>query len=371
MKHLFVLGRNINLSVAELFSYFEKEGNKVMGYKILKNSILIDLKNKIEGRIVDNFGGVFCIGEIILEEDKKNIFNSLEKIELYSGKKNKLNYAIWDFSESFQDLEEYLKKRFRAEKLKATLKHMTGKIDLQEGEDFGIPSSKLIDEEFFIFDYMGKVLFGRINEKFDSDSIEKRDMGKPVRRESLAISPRLSKILINLSKVKKGETLLDPFCGIGGIVSEALLKEVKVIGIDKDKNAVLGAKQNLSWFKFNKNDYEILCGDSGTFEISGAQAIATEPDLGETLKKIPQRKEATSTLQKFEDLMIKVIRNFKSKVSGRVVFTSPYIRIGKKRVKCNIENILEKTGYKLIHEIPEYRESQVVGRVIYVIEKDS
>ena len=28
MKYLFILGRNVELSLAEVFSYFEKEGNK-------------------------------------------------------------------------------------------------------------------------------------------------------------------------------------------------------------------------------------------------------------------------------------------------------------------------------------------------------
>jgi len=263
----------------------------------------------------------------------------------------------------------YLKKRFKYERLKTTFKNMTGKINLQEGEDFDIPSSKLLDEEFFVFDYKNKILFGRIVEDYDYKNVEKRDMEKPIRRESLAISPRISKILINLSKVKNGETLLDPFCGIGALLSEALLQEIKVIGIDKNKNTISGAQENFKWFGFAKENYELLNEDSTEVKISSAMGIVTEPDFGDVLKKIPQKSEALKTLKKFEDLMIKVIKNFKSDISGRIVFTSPYIRIGKKRVKCDIEKILNETGYQLLNEIPEFRENQVVGRMIYVLEK--
>ena len=54
---------------------------------------------------------------------------------------------------------------------------------------------------------------------------------------------RLAKILINLSEVKDEEILLDPFCGIGVILEEALLQNINVIGIDKDKKAVDRCKE--------------------------------------------------------------------------------------------------------------------------------
>ncbi|MDO8627501.1 MAG: 50S ribosomal protein L11 methyltransferase, partial [Candidatus Diapherotrites archaeon] len=262
-----------------------------------------------------------------------------------------------------------LKVRFKKEKLKATFKHLTGNIELQGGGNLEIPSSKLIDEEFFIFDADGKTFFGKIIENPDYDKIERRDMEKPVRRESLAISPRLSKILINLSKVKKGKTLIDPFCGVGVLLSEALLHGINVIGIDKDKNAIIGAKENLEWFKFPKESYKLINYDSTKVETENADGIATEPNLGKILKKMPTKNESKKTFENFEKLMMGVINNFKGKISGRIVFTSPYIRIGKKRAKCSITNILERTGYNLVYEIPEYRENQIVGRMIYVLEK--
>ncbi|MBU2612231.1 MAG: methyltransferase domain-containing protein [Nanoarchaeota archaeon] len=368
MKYLFVLGRNIELSKAEVFSYFEKAKNPVLESEIDKNGLLIEVANPLENNSVDFFGGVISIGKVLVSGNLNEVLNGIPKGDLYSGTGNKLNYTLWDFSKNYGEILKTLKEKFRNEKLKATLKHLTGNVKMQGGKNFEIPSSKLIDEEYFVFGEE-KIYFGKISQRCDYSSLEKRDMKKPVRRESLAISPRVAKILINLSGIKSDEVLLDPFCGVGAILQEALIQKIKVIGIDKDKNAISGARQNLDWFKFDKKDYELINEDSSKAKILEANAIATEPDLGETLKKIPQKKDAQKTLEKFENLIVKIINNFKNKISGRIVFTSPYIRVGKKRVKCDIEKILEKTGLNLIYEIPEFRENQIVGRMIYVLDK--
>ena len=59
---------------------------------------------------------------------------------------------------------------------------------------------------------------------------QKRDMEKPVQRKIFAIPPRLSKIIINLTRCTPGKTFLDPFCGVGTILQEALLANAKVVG---------------------------------------------------------------------------------------------------------------------------------------------
>ena len=370
MEYLFILGRNVELSKAEVFSYFEKEGIKILNHETNENSLLIETPEELPENSIRFFGGVVAIGKVVASGNLKKVLAQISNFNLYMGTENKLNYAVWNFSKNYDAVIETLKEKFRSEKLKATLKHLTGEIKLQSGKKAEMPSSKLIDEEYFVFSDGATENFGRIVGKCDYEKIEKRDMTKPVRRESLAISPRLSKILINLSGVREGETLLDPFCGVGTILTEALLQNIKVIGIDKDKNAVSGARQNLEWKKFPKENYELINSDSTKEQIKTANGIATEPDLGETLKKIPQKSEAEKTLEKFENLIIRVLNNFKEKISGRIAFTSPYIRIGKKKLKCDVEKILEKTGYKLIYEIPEYRENQIVGRIICVLEKN-
>lgn len=370
MKYLFILGRNVELSKQEVLSYFEKEGNSVLKSDLKYNGLLIEIKNSIDPKIIDYFGGVLAIGEIIVKSNFSELDKKLDDEMIYLGEKNKLTYVIWNFSNNYEFIQDYLKKRFKEEKLKSTEKHLTGNIKMQDGEKAEIPSSKLLDEEYFLFGNENEEYFGRIISHCDYESLEKRDMEKPVRRESLAIAPRLAKIMINLAGLKKGDKLLDPFCGVGTILQEGLLQEITAVGIDRDEKVIKGAKENMKWFKFSQENYEFINFDSTKVNIPEVSGVATEPDLGEILKKIPAKNKAEQTLKNFEKLMIEVINNIKENVLGKIVFTSPYIRIGKKRLNCDIENICSKTGYNLIGKgIPEFRDNQVVGRMIYVLEK--
>ncbi|MCA9487614.1 MAG: methyltransferase domain-containing protein [Nanoarchaeota archaeon] len=369
MKYLFILGRNVELSQLEIKSYFKKNSIELFNEFNKLNGFLVNIDKNFADGSIKNLGGTISIGEVLAEGTKEEIFGLIDEKEIYVGEKNNINFCLWNFSESEEEVLRYLKKRFKSEKLKAVFKPSNDKMDLQSGEKVNFPGSKNLDEEYFVFENEEIVYFGQITQKSDYEEIERRDMEKPVRRESLAISPRLAKILINLSEVKEGEKLVDPFCGIGVVLEEALNQGIKVIGIDRDKRAIEGAKKNLEWFKFDKDNYDLFNEDSRKVEISESQGIATEPDLGQILRKTPTKENAKKTLREFEILMSEVLNNLKKKVSGKFVFTSPLIRVGKKRKSCNIEDICEATGLNLIGEgIDEFRENQIVGRRIFVLE---
>ncbi len=370
MKYLFILGRNRDLSVAEIEAYLKREGNSVEKKANVENGLLVWVDLPIKDNAIDVLGGTISIGEVLAEGEGNEIFGKIDSIEIYNGSSNKLNYTLWDFSGYYDEALDYLKNRFKGEKLKATHKGLTGKIKTQSGGVEFKPSSKLLDCEYFIFEENGVNYFGKIVQKCDYEDIERRDMEKPVRRESLAIAPRLAKILINLSGARQGDVLFDPFCGIGVVLEEALRQGIDVVGVDLDPLAIDGARKNLEWFGFDKNRYKLFNHDSKKVGLPEIECIATEPDLGDVLKKIPTKEKAEKTLRRFEKLMIGVINNAKGRVLGRIVFTSPYIRIGKKRLGCDIEKICKKTGYELeIEPIAEYRKNQIVGRLIYVLKK--
>jgi len=366
MEYLFVLGRNIDLSISEISNYFD-----VKGFSLVKNGMIVKLDKEISKDTINKLGGTIAIGEILASGNMNEIRKELDKKEIYFGTKKNFSYAIWDFSDndSYDEISEYLKERFKREKLKSTKRNLSGVLNMQSGNRIMIPNSAT-EEEYFIFSKERKHFFGRIIEEADYKEIEERDMNKPVRREKLAISPRLAKIMINLSRIKAGETLVDPFCGIGVILQEALLAKVKVIGIDRDKEAIEGAKQNLNWGKFDKNNFKLINGNSAEVEISNGEVIVTEPELGETLTNSPTENKARQILKDYEDLMIKVINNLKNKISGRIVFTAPYLLVGKKRIGCEINHILSRTKLRLTEGFPieEFRDNQIVGRQIFILE---
>jgi len=378
MKYFFILGRNPKLSLTEIISYFNRINNPVKSYSENKNSVLIDVEKDISENIIEKLGGTIAIGMVIASGSIENIFDNLKDENLYSGTKNKFNYIIWNFADSNDvfELSVYLKKIFKLDKLKSTEKRFSGNLKLQSGEIIPMPSSNLIEEEYFLFysQIDKKNYFGKIIKKCDYKKIEERDMNKPIRREELSISPRLAKIMINLSQVLENGKILDSFCGIGTILQEALIQNITVVGIDNDEDAIEGARKNFKWFKFSKEKYELIVGDSRRINLNyDLNVLVSEPSLGDILKKQPSVNESQEILRKFENLMINVLNNFKKNVKGRIVFTAPFILINRRkgeRVSCNIDNILNKTKLKLLDGFPiaEFREGQIVGRDIFVLE---
>lgn len=361
MKYLFILGRNAELSIAEIKAYLKRKENIILESSLKGNGFLVEVEETLDAGSIEELGGTISIGIVICE------IKEIERKEIYMGESNKFNYVLWNFSDKTDDVSDYLKKRFRKEKLKSIEKKLTGRMSLQKGGKAEIVSSNLIDEEYFVYENY----FGKIIQKTDSKKIEERDMKKPVRRESLSISPRLAKIMINLSEIKENEKLADAFCGIGVILIEALNQNIKVIGIDKDRDAIEDARKNIEWFGFLKENYKLINNDSSRVGISSVGALVSEPDFGEILKKNPDKKEARIMLESFENLMISVLNNMKKYVKGKFVFTSPLIEIERKRIGCNFKKISEKTGLKILPNFPiaEFREGQIVGREIAVMEK--
>lgn len=371
MEYFFILGRNPELSAAEIENHFISKGNSIIKEKKIENNLFLELKDKISNNAINELGGTLSIGEILVKGDIKNIINNLEKKEIYFGTKNNITYCIWNFSKHEEIIKDYLKDRFKKEKLKASIKKLNDEISYQSGEVSYKPSSKLIDEEYFVFDIGEEIYFGKITQKCDYKKLEERDMKKPVRREKLAISPRIAKIMINLSGIKENEILVDPFCGIGVILEEALERKIKVVGIDRNKEAIEGAEKNLKWFGFSKDKYQLINFDSRKIRIPNAKVIVTEPDLGEILRREPSIEKARDIISNFEDLIIKVINNLKKSILERIVFSSPLIKIKNKRFSCNIEKILEKTNLRaVLKPFDEYREEQIIGRRIFVLEKN-
>ena len=105
----------------------------------------------------------------------------------------------------------------------------------------------------------------------DFEDYGRRDYQRPVRDEKQGmIPPKVAQIMLNLSDCSTGDTILDPFCGIGTLVQEGLLLGYRMIGSDINKIAIKGSEQNLEWFR---NRYKIAPGKYGV-EISDACKVS-------------------------------------------------------------------------------------------------
>jgi tRNA (guanine10-N2)-dimethyltransferase len=117
----------------------------------------------------------------------------------------------------------------------------------------------------------------------------KAEKGRFLQREPIkkpafhptSLKPKLARLLVNLSRVKKNETLLDPFCGTGSILIEAAILGLKPIGIDIDAKMIKGSETNLKFYKLKA---KLLQGNalnlSKNFKSNSIDAIVTDPPYG-------------------------------------------------------------------------------------------
>ena len=94
-----------------------------------------------------------------------------------------------------------------------------------------------------------------------------------------SMSPKLARCMVNLSRVKAGDLLLDPFCGTGGIFIEAGLIGCKLVGSDifwKMKN---GTAINLDYYGIT--DYRTFHLDVRELKMyEKVSAVVTDPPYG-------------------------------------------------------------------------------------------
>ncbi len=113
--------------------------------------------------------------------------------------------------------------------------------------------------------------------KIDRSQFEKRRGSKRPFSIPTTMHPRLARAMINLSEIKENEVLLDPFCGTGGILIEAGLLGIKVIGIDIKRELIEGCKRNLEYYGIK--NYELYNEDMRNVDIK-VDAVVTDFPYG-------------------------------------------------------------------------------------------
>ena len=93
------------------------------------------------------------------------------------------------------------------------------------------------------------------------------------------MSPKLARCMVNLTGVKEGDLVLDPFCGTGGILIEAGIMGASVVGVDIDERMVEGTIKNLKYC--GVKNYEVFKEDAREIKLPyKVNAVATDPPYG-------------------------------------------------------------------------------------------
>lgn len=230
---------------------------------------------------------------------------------------------------------------------------------------------------------------------------QKRDIYKPNQRKIFAMPPRLARIMVNLSSCTPGKVLLDPFCGVGTILQEALLERAKVVGMDVNAWCVKAAAENLQWLEgeygLEGADFRVVQGDVSRLVSKIGQetvdCIVSEPDLGPALRQVPTGPYAQKIIAKLEPLYFGFVEQaFRVlRTGGRLVLVTPYIKTRSgQSVLMPIGMEAEKAGFRRVYvftkdmfpesmvriegllgagSLVEVDERHKIGREIHIFEK--
>lgn len=371
MKYLFILGRDPELSLIEIESFLS---SREISFKIIeKTKEVLVLESNLNPQIIHSLGGTVKIAGVIAEGDILRIESQLDHANIYNGKKNKITYFISYFDTELNSfLEGYLKDYFRSIKVKAYYKKSKRKyvnnIEPTRILQKGFPENAI---EFVVF----KNYIARTLSVYNPKELQKRDLERPCHDFLKSISLRLAKIMINISKIKPKQVLLDPFCGVGTILQEALIQNINVIGTDIDKELIKKSEKNIKWairqYRPKSNFKLIACDCQKLSEVlpkDSINAVVSEPFQGPYLKVKPNLEKAKEITRGLSLLYTKLFYqlNFLIKANSRIVIIIPHFTIYKKRI-----NVLFKMpeNFKIKVVLPYFKPKSVIEREIFVIEK--
>ncbi len=224
----------------------------------------------------------------------------------------------------------------------------------------------------------------------DFESWNKRDYGRPYADpKSGMLPPKVARMAVNIAVGDQvDQTILDPFCGMGTILAEALLVGCSVVGSDQSEDVVKKARENLNWLAFiyqriQAPNMTLFAGDathvSDKLAPDSIDAIVTEPYMGPAfggnfpINKSDQYKKIKNIMKGLEKLYIGCLKDWQKvlKPGGKVVIALPKYAVDKKTyfVKKVVDNC-ENLGYsKILGPIEYSRPQAVVKREFFVFQK--
>jgi tRNA G10 N-methylase Trm11 len=358
-----IFGKNPELSRAEFYSFGRRFGLKVRPMEEGHNWMTFESRPSIE-RHFRWLGGSLKLIKVVGEGEealKELEYSKLFTVSIYGRN----DWRLW------RRLGSEIKRRFKVEGPAKFFK---------PAKTYAMPAELLLKgfpevrDFVFIFRDDGSFLVGETIKVADPFELKKLDVERPVQRPILSIPPRLARIMVNLTGIRKG-TFLDPFCGIGTIVNEMVLQGLTVYGSDREEERIREAKKNLAWLRKEfrlKNSAHLEVCDARKLKRCFRQrfdAIVTEPYLGKPLRGYPSRGEAIKLANELDRFYYQVFEGFTDvlKRGGKVVFVFPAFRLKDGSIYRKRRRWPEKLGFEVVGSYLDYEERHRLVRDIHVL----
>ena len=429
--HVLIPGKNWKLSLAELIMLLKSKGIEFEVNQISKEFFAFTAKEKAKTIVIDDLGGILKIGKInselathivskaFLQKDKRaqaqinaNITSGCIIPRMLEASLGRILFGVSVYCAE-NSLRPVCKRiqRFLGSTIKRKLSVYNRKssfIGFSKERD----RPQLTPVEVLKKDFVGKnaeILFcigtkhtviattTAVHNPFE---FQKRDVDKPVQRRIFAIPPRLAKIMVNLASCSTSKLLLDPFCGVGTILQEALLTGARVIGLDINPWCTKATTVNLKWiekeYTLKDAEFTVVQGDAcklTKYIGKEVDCIASEPDLGPALRQNPTTPYAENIVKRLKPIYHNFLQEAYRvlKKGGRLVLVTPYLRTRSgKPVTLPVDERAKEIGFGIVYPFLEnvfdedievkpnmakmasfldYEKRHKVGREIHIFQK--
>ncbi|MDZ7798745.1 MAG: methyltransferase domain-containing protein [Patescibacteria group bacterium] len=400
-KYFFILGSHQVLSLAEIFSYFRKKQLEIKLLHLKKGVLIIESDKKIDlEKLNKKLGGIVKSGPIKIEEEKghdlsetlKNIFNPENILNNFVSKTDKKIYVGFSLyvqkNKIFNQTKAQIKDLLISAKNKFKEREIKSRVVSSRSRRLSsvvVKKNKLLSQgsEINIFIFGSKIMLGRTETVQDFEDYSFRDYKRPARDMDIGMMPpKLARMMINISGGDKNDVLLDPFCGCGTILQEALLLGfAEVIGSDVSAKAISKTKKNIKWLenKYNLENRKVrifkldISYLGKNLKSNLIDLVITEPYLGPVLKNKLNQKET----RKITDQLINLYRNFFKEIKkvlrkrGKIVIIWPVFKTYKGFQNLPILEEVIKMGFRQEKILPDelknksFSEITRRGSVIY------
>jgi tRNA (guanine10-N2)-dimethyltransferase len=179
---------------------------------------------------------------------------------------------------------------------------------------------------------------------------ERRPRRRPVFHPT-AMPAKLARAMVNLAQPRKGDLVLDPFCGTGGILVEAGLIGCRVLGFDAKPHMLRGGLKNILHYGIKPEG--MVIADARYIPVVRVNCIVTDPPYGRSASTL-----GTSTRLLVEDFLFSA----RTKISSgkRICMAAPQI--------IRIEDAGEEAGFKHVESHFVYVHRSLTRQIV-VFEK--
>lgn len=388
MKYFFVPGRISDLAVAELKALTAGYFNNFSIEQVSENLFLVDtnLSEQEMVRLFNRLGAYVKFGRIIDLDTVLDDFSERNKVVFGVSVEEDLA-GNWN-AKRIKELSEQIKAGLKERGVSARY-ILPRQLSLNAGQ---IIKNKLLDKgfELVLFNTKKGSYYGVTIEVQDVDLFSLIDYGKPQTNKKMGVLPvKLARVLVNLTGLKEGKTIWDPFCGSGTIPLTALISGLNVVASDIDSQAVEDTNNNIAWLgeqgvvgnvKYNTFVMDItkpegkLLKDLRNTDIDG---IVCEPFMGPPQYKPLSPAKANELLQMVSDLytsLFEVLKETKKR-NVAVVLIVPSFKTRKGWVTTSINSVAGKEweieNKKLLKggDLHWERPNSIIRRNIFILSK--